>query len=117
MSITFNPFTGNFDFVGTSSGGSSADNFSYHTIPASTLITIPTNQQMILTGDLDVEGELIVDGMLVIDDFVDENNFFPPYNIAVGEVYKVAARKQFFSAVSLEIDGELQIDGLLLIGA
>lgn len=117
MSVTFNPFTGNFDFVGTGSPSTSADNFSYHTIPASSLITIPINQQMIVVDGLDVEGELIIDGMLVVDNFVDENNFFPPYNIAVGEVYKVPARKQFFSAVSLEIDGELQVEGILAIGA
>lgn len=63
MAITFNPFTGNFDFLGTSSGGSGIDNFSYYEIPVGVTLVVPGGQEMIVTQDIMVRGDLIVRGI------------------------------------------------------
>ena len=66
MAFKFNPFTGNFDIVGSSSGGTSPDNFSYSQINLGDTKTIPVNQQMILHQNIEINGTLIIDGTLVI---------------------------------------------------
>lgn len=47
-------------------GGAAADNFSYTFIPDGESVTIPTNQQMLVVGGVDVEGELNLVGELVL---------------------------------------------------
>jgi hypothetical protein len=60
MSVTFNPFTGRFDFVGAASAAT--PNFSYKEVPEGTSVNIPENQQMIFDGPLLVKGDLLVSG-------------------------------------------------------
>lgn len=64
MALKFNPFTGKFDFVGSTS--SSEDNFSYETIATGITITVPTYQQMALSHDIQVDGLLILNGRVVV---------------------------------------------------
>jgi hypothetical protein len=49
-----------------SSGGGGTDNFSYKTVPAGELVTIPEYQQMTVIGGLDLDGELDLVGELVL---------------------------------------------------
>ncbi|MCK5640990.1 MAG: hypothetical protein KAJ19_09345, partial [Gammaproteobacteria bacterium] len=42
----------------------STDNFSYKVIPVGASATVPTNQQMIVSGGFTNDGELILDGEL-----------------------------------------------------
>ena len=58
MGLKLNPFTGEFDFVGE-------DNFSYDNVTKP--ITIPVNQQMIVSDELVIStGDLVVVGTLVL---------------------------------------------------
>ena len=67
MSVSFNPFTGTFDFVGTSSGGSSADNFSYKTVALGITVEVPQYQQMIVMGgEIEVIGTLNIIGEVAV---------------------------------------------------
>jgi hypothetical protein len=52
--------------IGFSSGTGGPDNFSYNNVPASTIVTIPINQQMIVKKRIRVEGTLIIRGQLCL---------------------------------------------------
>jgi hypothetical protein len=47
-------------------GTGDSDNFSYNNVPASTTVTIPINQQMIVKRRIRVEGTLIIRGQLCL---------------------------------------------------
>ena len=47
-------------------GGSSPPNFSYRIIAAASILTIPTNQQMLVVGPVEVDGVLNIDGELIL---------------------------------------------------
>ena len=63
--IVFNPFTGNFDYVGGgSSTPSTSDDFhsGYSVILPLQTVVVLTNKQMINFGGLTLDGTLTVDG-------------------------------------------------------
>jgi len=47
-------------------GGGGVDNFSYETVPAGDIVTIPQYQQMIVVGGVNLEGELDAVGELIL---------------------------------------------------
>ena len=47
-------------------GGATVDNFSYTEILSSETLTIPSRQQMLLSGGLTLDGALVLDGELVL---------------------------------------------------
>lgn len=48
------------------SSGSSTPNFSYDLVLAATTLTIPVNQQMIVSQNIQIDGTLVMNGKLVI---------------------------------------------------
>lgn len=49
-----------------SGGGGGDENFSYKVIPVGESVTVPVNQQMVVSGGITVDGELILDGELAL---------------------------------------------------
>lgn len=58
--IVFNPIEGQFDLI-------TDNNFSYESVPAPKILTIPANHQMILHEEFDLEGELRLEGTLIVE--------------------------------------------------
>jgi hypothetical protein len=109
LSIKFNPFTGNFDFVGGSST-TAIDNFSYETIPDGITVTIPDGQQMLLKGNLNILGDLIIQGTLQF--ITDTQNQFPFYSkILSNEVVVVPPDRLLLYKDFLIIEGHLRNQG------
>ena len=50
-------------------GGGGPDNFSWKTVPTGQTVTIPENQQMAVTGGLDLDGTLELEGELILHEF------------------------------------------------
>lgn len=110
MSITFNPFTGNFDFVGTSSGGG-ADNFSYKKVIEGQSIVVPENQQMLVDGDLNVFGDLMIRGEVKeITKRSDDNGFFFT-KIKTHEFVTVKTDRLLLYKNNLMVQGNLKVLG------
>lgn len=59
MSFKFNPFTGTLDLV-------TPPNFSYDKILTGSTVTIPLNQQMVVSETIEIDGTLVLDGTLVV---------------------------------------------------
>lgn len=59
MSVTFNPFTGNFDFVGE-------EPYNYYNVPANDVVFVPINTEHHVTDNLTLIGDMIVEGRLVV---------------------------------------------------
>lgn len=59
--IDFNPIEGQFDLT-------TDNNFSYESVPDNKKLQIPSNNQMILHGEFDLDGELQVEGSFIIED-------------------------------------------------
>ena len=47
-------------------GGGGVENFSYKVVPAGRTVTVPENQQMVVSGGIDIDGELILNGELAL---------------------------------------------------
>lgn len=65
MSLTLNPFTGEFDFTGSGQAAAGDPNFSYKLVDSD--LTIPAGQQMIVYDEVVIDNAtLTVDGCLVV---------------------------------------------------
>jgi hypothetical protein len=66
VGFKFNPFTGNLDLVGVSSGASGTDHHSgWYDIQTGQSVTIAERKQMTTWGTLILDGTLIIDGQLI----------------------------------------------------
>ncbi len=65
--ITFNIFTGTFDFVGSSDGSSStAESYQKYFVASSETYTIPNSISSVITGPMIIEGVVVIEGRLEI---------------------------------------------------
>ena len=109
MSIKFNPFTNNFDFVGSGSS-SGGDNFSYYDVPVGVTINVPAGQQMLIDGHITVSGHLLVSGQVLdISNRVQEKFFYDL--IDTNEVVHVQSNRLLLYKDHLTVDGMLRVNG------
>lgn len=112
MGIKFNPFTGNFDFVGTGSTGSSVDNFSYKNIETGVTVEVPETQEMLLQSDIMVDGDLFSSGNVVQLQDWSKWAFFWDY-IPVSESIRVPVNRLMLYMNPFMVDGNLMVEGTL----
>lgn len=111
MAVKFNPFTGNFDFIGNAGSSSSTDeNFSYTYISPSQTKTIPSGQQMLVDGHMTVDGHLSVLGSIVDISKRVVNNFFYDL-IDAEEVVQVESNRLLLYKGHLTVRGHLRVSG------
>lgn len=110
MSIKFNPFTGNFDFVGNGTGSTSPENFSYKEIASGETVEIPVRQQMLVDGHVRVLGHLSVNGELIdVSNRGSEKFFYTKVN--ADETVVVEADRLLLYKNHLTVDGHLRVLG------
>lgn len=109
--VIYNPFSGTFDFVGGGSGPTSADNFSYTKVE--TLVTIPENQEMVVSSPIVVDGTLEVTGK--VTELVEWSDWSFSWNrIPSGKTIRVPIERDMLVFPGLKIDGVLALDGRLI---
>jgi hypothetical protein len=103
------------DAIDEVSTGSSpgSENFSIIKIESTETKTIPTNQQMLYSGNLDIEGSLIINGK--IEEILDYSSFgfswnFIPNNLSL----KIPTNRDLIFVSPFIIDGQLIIDGRMI---
>ena len=108
----FNPFTGNFDLVGSSSGVQTYQP-TPDVIDPGVEITVPAGTQMLLHHFLDNQGLLTVEGLVTVIE--SDADFGYPEVIRPGEVYAVPVRRQVVIDDLMENQGLLEVFGTLRI--
>jgi predicted acyltransferase (DUF342 family) len=97
------------------------DNFSYEKININQTVTIPENQQMIVSGFVKNEGDLVVSenaSLVILGEYVDDDvqEEVPQY-ILINKNFEIKENYQKYYKDFLSIAGTLKINGSLAIGA
>lgn len=110
MALRLNPFTGNFDFVGSAS----SVNFSYHHILSGISLDIESNQHMIVAGELFVEGELNLNGYIVFSDLVDTDTDSLNFSFKESETpFSIPNKQEMILTSEFIVNAELNNQGTM----
>jgi len=107
----FNVFTGTFDIVNKNQAAT--QQFSFKKIEESEVVTVPTNQQMLVDGHTTVLGHLTIVGQLVdISNRKSEKYFYD--KIIENEVVEVEQNRLLEYNQHLTVLGHLRVNGRLV---
>jgi hypothetical protein len=94
-------------------GGSGSANFSYIDVGPSATITVPVDQEMIITQDPVVEGNLVVQGIMTqLPDFSDQSFFWQ--NIPADKSINMPLNRMMVYRSPFSVFGNLMVKGLLI---
>ena len=113
MAIVFNPFTGNFDFTGSSSSASAGENFSLTVVVDGETKEVNANREMVHAKDLIVDGTLMVSGdTFQIPDY--SKLSFSWSNIPVTESIRIPKDRVLLYFGAFMVSGTLLVEGDLI---
>lgn len=113
MSIKFNPFTSNFDFIGDGDGSAATpQNFSYTLIDSGDEIEVPYGQQMIVDGHVRVLGHLLISGDVIDISNRQVEKFFYD-RIPSNDTVTVYENRLLMFKNHMVVDGHIRVSGRL----